>query len=361
MNDHQSTIITLFSSDATVQYVKDIFSVLSLPRGSQFQFRYQNNYIDPRISHLFSNNNRNQNIKAIVAFRSSSFTTPDKRFYIPIRWVRIQSIIQISNGYTVNFETDSYPSYLSDFRSVSTSFEKLNESAQHFFQQPGANAYAVWGEALSVVRLEDEVDRDSENWFEIVRRLTLIPEYKDYHFFKCSPLYTEKFDSDYGNYEKRYCEKKGYFTEFIEGRCVNIDIEYYSENYDRSKKRQIDVLIDESILSKAKGLRTILQSRYGSIKLGLQSKRVRNNTITEIVINTNSSVADELQTEIIFPVVIKKNELYKFIKAVITSVGALFVALPGIIGTNLNLSLNILFAGLGVVVLGINNYWESKE
>ena len=358
--NNQSTIITLFSSDSTVQYIKDIFSVLSLPRGSVFQFRYQSNYIDPRIRGIF-NNNDNLNLKALIAFRSKASSSDDQCFCVPIRWVKIKSIIQISNGYTVNFEINGYPSYTSDFRNKSTSFQGINESAKLFFHQMGNNDYAVWGESLAIVNLDDEADRDSENWFEIVRRLTLLPDYKDYHFLKCSSPYMEKINNEMGTYEKIKCNVENNFTQFIEEKCVYIDVEYYSANYDQSKKRQIEVFVDENILSKAKGLRTTLQSRYGTIKLGLQSKKVTNKTITEVVINTNSSIPDELQTEITFPVIVIKNKIHKILKAIITSIGALLVAMPGIINDSLDIGWNILIAGLGVFVLGINNYWESKE
>lgn len=359
--NNQIPIITLFSSDSTVQYIKDIFSVLSLPRGSVFQFRYLNNYVDPRAKALFSSNKKNLNIKALVAFRSSSSTQEDSRFYIPIRWVKIYSVVQISNGYTVNFEIEGYPAYTPDFSNKSTTFQEINKNAKTFFQTYNSNDFAVWGEALSIVKLDDDINRDGENWFEIVRRLTLLPDYKEYCFFKCSSPYIEKTNNYNGEYEKCECIKNGNLTQFIEGKCVNIDVEYYSESYDKNKKRSIDILIDETVLSKAKGLHAVMQSRYGTLKIGLQPKKVSNNTITEVVINTSSSDINELGTEIVFPVVISKNRLHKIVKATITAVGALLVALPGIIGDNIHIGWNIIFAGTGVLVLGINNYWESKE
>lgn len=357
--NNQSTIITLFSSNATVQYTKDIFSVLSLPRGSIFQFRYQSNYIDPRVRGIFDNN-ENLNVRALIAFRSNSTAPDDNWFYIPIRWVKIKSIVQISNGYTVNFEINGYPSYTPDFRNKSNTFKEINECAKDFFHNMGKNDYAVWGEALTIVNLDDEEDRDSENWFEIVHKLTLLPDYKDYYFLKCSSPYVENINNN-AICQKEKCSIKNKFTQFVEGRCVYIDIEYYAENYDPSIKRQIDVYVDENILSKVKGLRTNLQSRYGTIKLGLQSKKVMNKTLTEVVINTNSSTSDELQTEITFPIVVIKNKIHRVWKSIITSIGALLIALPGIINDSLNIGWNILIASLGILVLGINNYWESKE
>ena len=53
MNERKQ-IITLFSSESTARYIKDVFSVLALPRGSVFQFRYDTQYIDPRLLTMFS-------------------------------------------------------------------------------------------------------------------------------------------------------------------------------------------------------------------------------------------------------------------------------------------------------------------
>ena len=50
-----NNILTLFSSDSTVQYTKDVFSVLSLPRDSIFQFRYQTQYVDDAVKTIFEN------------------------------------------------------------------------------------------------------------------------------------------------------------------------------------------------------------------------------------------------------------------------------------------------------------------
>lgn len=356
-----NTIITLFSSNATVQYVKDVFSVLSLPRGSLFQFRYQHNYLDPRTMAFFSNSSKKMNSRALVVFKSKYNSPVDNSFCIPIRWVRIKSISQIPNGYAVYFELDGYPKLTSEFRNQSATFQGLNQNAQSIFQQMGNNDYSVWGESLSIVSLEDEPRRDGENWLEIVRKLALVPGYNDYHFLKCSPFYIDELDFNTGNHQKVNCAKNQHLTEFVEGRCVNVDIEYYSANYNSSKKRQVELLVDSNVLSKSKGLRTTLQSRYGTIKIGLQSKIVANHTISEVIVSTVSSAVDELGTELVFPIVVVKNKASKLVKAIITGVGALLVALPGIIGDSLDVGWNILIAIAGALVLGINNYRESKE
>lgn len=358
--NNQNTIVTLFSSNSTDQYIKDIFSVLALPRGSFFEFRYEKKYIDTRVTALLQGAKK-LNIKALVAFRSSHNSPPENCFCIPIRWVRIDSVENISNGYSITFEIEDYPVLNHDFRSDISTYEKLSENAYDFFCNCQTQNYAVWGETLPIVSLtESSTNREQESWFEIVKKINLIPDYSDYHFFKCSNFYTEKIDKK-GNYIKNECTQKEHLTRVTEGTCVYVDIEYYSNCHITTQKRNITVSLDENAFSQAKGLHNSIQSRYGFLKFAFQPKMVSNNTITEIALYSTSSLTSEIPTEIIFPIILVKNKTYSIVKSAITALGALLVASPGIIGDKLHIGWNILIAGMGVLTIGINNYFESKE
>ena len=195
----------------------------------------------------------------------------------------------------------------------------------------------------------------------ISKYISLIPEYSTYHLLKCSSPYVEKWDTTKEIGKKEDCEKRGVLTEIVEGKCVSIDVEYFSEKYNPDQQRKIEVFVDENVLSRSRGLRTSLQSRYGSIKLSFQPKTVANNTISEIVINTSNFAGSELQTEVTFPVIIVKNRAYKLFKALLSAIGALFIALPGIIGDNQSYKRNIVLALIGIIIVGICSYWESRE
>lgn len=171
----------------------------------------------------------------------------------------------------------------------------------------------------------------------------------------------QKIDNQTYMTTKAWCEIKDNCIVVIEGVPVYIDIEYFAATYTRTMKRKIDVLVNDKVLNRTNGLLTTLQSRYGTKKIGFQPQKVANNTITELVITTKNTLNDELLTELIFSVIVQKDKKYRLLKAIVMSIGALFVALPGITGDSLQLIWNILFAGLGVLVLGIGSYWESKE
>lgn len=357
-----NNILTLFSSDSTVQYTKDVFSVLSLPRGSIFQFRYQSQYVDDAVKTIFENEKKGTGYRVLIAFRSNANTAEDGMFILPIRWAVITSVKLFSDVYSVYFKLTGYPTFTHAFKNRVSDYSKINDYAKNYFQSHNKDI-AVHSVPLDAVEIRnnDDVERDTENWRSIVEAFTKIPSYSECYFLKCSSLYTEIFNSK--NEQKTIVNCPiidGHFV-LTEGQCTNLNIEYYSSIYDRTRIQKIEVLVDENVVRKVRGMRTLFQSRYGCITLGFQSQSNSNNTISEISIHTEGMPANVIQTDAVFPIITQKNKLYKIKKSIIMGLGAALVALPGIIGNNINVVWNIVLAILGVLILGINNYWESKE
>lgn len=361
----QNNILTLFSSDSTIQYTKDIFSVLSLPRECIFQFRYQSQHVENSVKSFFQIEEKAIGCRVLIAFRSNSSCEDEKEFIIPIRWAEITSVKLFSDVYSVFFKLMGYPTFTQDYKNTVSCFEQINTYSKNFFQRHD-KVIAVHPFPLDAVELRDEKERDDENWRSIVEAMTKIPTYNNSYFLKSSPLYIEKHDSKKQIVKKNCSMVSGRFV-LVEGQCINVDIEYYSANYNRAKKQQIEVLVDDNVIRKVKGLRRIFQSRYGCFTLGFQSQKNTNNTFSEICMYTvddlenNNSQYDEIQTDIVFPVITQKNKSYKIKKSLIMFLGASLVALPGILGDAIDITWNIVLAIGGALVLGINNYWESKE
>ena len=360
-------ILTLFSSDHTKQYEKDVFSVLSLPRGCKFQFRYEKNYVEDSVKAIFTNNRDLSKYRALVAFRSSSDTQFPKSFIIPIRWVRIDSIESISNGgWAVYFITEGYPKFTYEFSNIST-MEQLSTSAESIFNSlgNGNRDLAVLSHAINLVDLDmnkSSEERDRENWFDIIKSISIIDKYKKMHFLKCSKFYTLQTDSNQ-TLTRVYNNSNNFNIEMVEKKPSYIDVEYYSLEYDNAKNDELVVLINDKIINKTNGLRNALDSRYGTKTIGFQPQSVPHYTYTEIVISTKGSNDDlnTVNTELSFPIVVEKNKVYRGLKAFMMAVGGLFVALPGIVQTSVTLNWNIGFAAIGALILGITSYWESKE
>lgn len=336
--------------------------MLSLPRNSIFQFRYQAQYVDDAVKTVFENDKGYTGHRVLIAFRSSANTAEDDMFILPIRWAVITSVKLFSDVYSVYFKLTGYPTFTHAFKSSVSDYSKINEYAKNYFQTHNKDI-AVHSVPLDAVEIRncDDIERDTENWRSIVEAFTKIPTYSDCYFLKCSSLYTEKFKSRKKQKTIVNCPiKDGHFI-LTEGQCTNLNIEYYSSIYDRQRVQKIEVLVDENVVRKVKGMRTLFQSRYGCVTLGFQSQNNSNNTVSEICIRTESIPANVIQTDAVFPIITQKNEAYKIKKSIIMGIGAALVALPGIIGDTIHVAWNIALAILGVLILGINNYWESKE
>ena len=350
-------MITLFASDARLQYTKDVFSVLALPRGSSFQFRYESRYIEPNAKELLKEG-KIDNLKAIVAFKSTFQADRTKSFCVPIRFVTIVSVSCTADVYKINYVVDGYPSVSSDYRV--NSFSDINKYAVEIFDKFEQKDYTVCYDMLPKIELADQVETDDKDWREICRMMSMIPEYKSYHFIKCSLPYINTLN-DAGSGEKKYLSKKGIYYKFVENKCINIDVDYYAEQYDPNKVTGIEVVIDEKILGKTKGLKTTFLSRYGTKKVGFQTLKTPNNSISEIVINATSTNDNEIDTELIYPIIICKEQGSIVLRVVLAAVGALFISLPGIIKDILPLHFSILSAVLGIILVGITNLIAAKE
>ena len=320
-------------------------------------------YIVRELLSDFSAMDNLKNKKALIAFRSANTAKKEDAFIIPIRWGTIKEVNEITNGYTVDFVIDGYPNYTQEFRNACSNFATINDVAvKCLYSADDRNDFAVWNGTLESVTSngDNPADRDNELWTQIVSAITKIPRYSQMLFIRCSNFYTEYIDES-NNIINNNCNKAGRFYELIEGKCSYVDIEYYSSSYDKSISREIKAYIDENKISKAKGLRTIIESRYGKITLGFQPHKVPNHTVSEIVISSMSDKKDELSTDITYPIIINKDRKYKFVKSFIMVIGAIMVAMPGVLGDSISVLWNIGLASAGAIILGVNTYWESKE
>lgn len=356
--DNNKVIITLFSSDATVQYTKDIFSVLALPRGSSFRFRYESRYIDPNVIPLLETG-KELTIRSLIAFRHAH--NPDDNshdFFIPARLAIIKSAEKMAGGLIINFVASGYPCFQEDHRV--TDLKSLGERAKQVFDSERLAPYAVWGKSMPGVDMSNDPARDEENWREICKAISLLPGYDSCHFLKCTAPYSEEWDAATGRSIRNESHLSRGVFQLTEGRSFIIDVEYYEKSYDRKQNRNIDVILDDNVLTRTRGMSTLMQSRYGSVKLGFRPKTVESNTVSEILIRTKGATSGAFETEVPFPVVIIKSKGRRVVKTLLPTFGALLIALPGILTDAIPLTVNVLFGSVGVIVVGISNYMSSR-
>ena len=343
MDRYKNTSITLFSSDSTVKYTKDVFNVLALPQNGIYQFRYEDKYVETSVKDKFRNDYKG--LWALVAFRSNSSVPEDERFFVPVRWVEIVAIDYVANFYTVTFRAKEYPKFSNDFD------EKCHDFAKEFFSTTREhNLLAVREGTLAIVDSNFKGD-DKDNWLKIAKTISLIPGYGNNYFLKCSPIYIN---------QNKFCNIENELTVLEEGKYVYLKVDYYQKNYNSQMSGKINIITDSNAINVASGIGTELESRYDSVKLGFQAKKVMNNSISEINIHTTNNNSSNVQTKIIIPIKIVKNRKSKFVESLFMGIGAFCVGLPGILETSVGVGTKVVVSLLGVLILGVNNYIETK-
>ncbi len=343
-------LLTLFSSESTIKYIKDIFCVLALPRDAEYQFRYETRHVQNSVRAIFSSSNC-RGTRALVAFRSKNTEALDKRFVIPIRWVEIIDVIFVADFYTVKFKVKCFPSFSNDFRDQCHSFQQINAFAREILKDDSINDLAVINNVLSIVGdHNDDKNRDSEYWRNIVSALSLVPQYGNYYFLRCSPFLFA---------DERLCDFRDNITTLEEGICVYLQIEFYQRKYDNADDSKIEVILDNNIISQSSGLKTRMETRYDSVKVGFQPKITINGTISEVIICTSGST-NRNQTEITLPIRIVKRKYSRVLKAIVMTVGACLVGLPGLFPDTIDVSWKILLAFSGAALMGVNYFMDSR-
>ncbi|KAI4452198.1 hypothetical protein C823_006780 [Eubacterium plexicaudatum ASF492] len=344
--DGSNVYFTLFSSDSTIKYKKDILNVLAAPENGIYHFRYEDKYVQSDAQTMFQNWSHFR--MAIVAFRSGSNANEDEQFIVPIRWVEIIETELVADFYTITFRIKKYPRFSTDFENNSHQFSGINEKAKNYFEISREHKeLSVRKELLPYVNPDYKQENDS-NWLKIVKALSLIHGYDNFHFLRCSPLCVAS----------KKCGMQNEFTILEESKYTYLKVDYYQSSYDPGINGKIHVDVNPDFITVASGIGNELESRYDSVKISFQAKKSMNNSLSEINIYTTGL---QLETKINIPVKIVKNKSSKFFHALIMALGAFVVGLPGILENNIEWGYKVIISLAGAMIMIVSNYIETKE
>ena len=88
---NKKMVLTLFSSDSSQQYKKDVLNVIAAPYNSEYRFRYKKEYIEENVESYLSDKSAN-NKRAIIVYRTNSDKSEVDPFMVPVRWCKIKKI-----------------------------------------------------------------------------------------------------------------------------------------------------------------------------------------------------------------------------------------------------------------------------
>lgn len=125
--------LTLFTSDSRLRYASDVLSVLALPDGFAFHFRYDSRHI--------STDNRREiegtgapGTKILIAFKDENGAKDGSPYIVPLRWAILNSVEPMPDFFVFNFTLSGYPAFVKEFTGGKESL--VQECARYVSELP---------------------------------------------------------------------------------------------------------------------------------------------------------------------------------------------------------------------------------
>ena len=310
--------LTLFSSDSSGQYKKDIYNVIAAPYNSEYRFRYRTQYVDP-ILHEQLKGNTLKTSRALVVFRTNSDKANVDPFMVPIRWVKIKNTYYNNEICIIDFVINEYPEFKQAFKEASVSKEQNTKYSRHFFEQEGRNAKYVLNYVADIVsRTECDFDRQEALWISVIQALKHHPSFSNTSFFRTILPSSRK-----KTFAKSLVIKESQYKE--------IELWHFCSEETTSKTSEVEIQCDSNFINCVSGNKDRIECRYDRVNYGLQAIKAKNNLKTQIVFRV-FNVDDEqtrdydTETTIRIPVTLKRKCAKRLIRAFLTFLGSACIA-----------------------------------
>ena len=306
--------LTLFSSDSSGQYKKDIYNVIAAPYNSEYRFRYTTQYIEPSLFTQLKENTL-ANSKALIVFRRNSDKQGVNPFMVPIRWVTIKKSYLINEICIIDFVIKDYPEYNQAFKEASTSEEKNQKFSKAFFDEEGrCNKYVLGYIPNIVSRTKCDYERQEALWISIIQAL------KNYSAFSNTSFYRTLLPT----------KRKNKFAKSLiikESQYKEIEIWHYCSEESKSKISELEIQCDTNYINPVFGNKDRIECRYDRINYGFQAIKGKNNLKSQIVfriknIDENLTPDYSSETKISIPVILKRKWSKRIIRSILSVVGS---------------------------------------
>lgn len=305
--------ITLFSSDSSGQYKKDIYNVIAAPYNSEYRFRYRSQYIDPKL-HTALSENKLEGAKALIVFRTNSDKEDIEPFFVPIRWAVIKKSYFNNEICVIDFIIKTYPEFNQEYRSVTTSKESNSAFAKNVFTKEGINERYAIDYILNIVsRTEGDFDRQEDLWISIIGALKHHAPFANTSFFRTVlPSKNNSFAESLTLKESQYKE---------------IELWHFCSEESKSKISEVEIQCDLNYINPVFGNKDQIECRYDRVNYGFQAVKGKKNLKSQIVfritsLDDNREKDYNTETKICIPVVIKRKIVGKITRAVLSAFGS---------------------------------------
>ena len=241
--------ITLFSSDSSGQYKKDIYNVIAAPYNSEYRFRYTTQYIDPSLIAPLKDNTLAES-KALIVFRRNSDKKGVEPFMVPIRWATIKRSYLVNEICIIDFVINEYPEFNQKFKEASISEEENRKFSKNFFETDGRqNKYVLSYIPNIVSRTKYEYERQESSWISLIQALKNYSAFSDTSFFR-----TVLPNENKNDYAKSLVIKESEYKE--------IEIWHYSSEESKSKVSNLEIQCDANYITSVFGNTDRIECRY---------------------------------------------------------------------------------------------------
>ncbi len=346
--------LTLFSSDSSGQYKKDIYNVIAAPANSHYQFRYTKEYIDKKLISKLKDN-MFVGAKSLIVFRTNTDTSSKKPFLVPIRWAVIEKTELASEICVIDFVIKEYPVFNNTFAEAAISEEKNIEYSTEFFDEIGRHDRYVLDYIIDLVSLEKTEQSGQANaWLSIVNSLTNYSVFKKTSFFRT--VLPKEDESD------------GYLT-FNEKECKEVELWHHCAKEVPSKALKVFVQCDPNYINSIFGNEDRIECRYDRISHIFQAlktnKKIKSQITYRIYTLNNDNIDYTSETKIGIPVAFKNNNKKKLLQTFFSVIGsASLLAFSPLISKDIiefGSWLSLLLLGIGVIFPAISLLISSKE
>lgn len=312
---NKKMVLTLFSSDSSQQYKKDVLNVIAAPYNSEYRFRYKKEYIEENVESYLSDKSAN-NKRAIIVYRTNSDKSEVDPFMVPVRWCKIKKIDYENDICIITFVVKEYPQFSSDFLKASMSREANIKYTSDYFKEKNIDNYYVLPYAIKAVSLNSiKPQQDGSNWINIADALNKHETFSNTLFFQTS--LPTKINSSTLKI-KEHSQK----TVIISHYCCE-DIDNYNADLSIECNNDIIQPVTEKHLT--------LDCRYDKVPHIFEAKKSTGYSKTQIIFNIKSvnKPINEDETKIIIPVKTKRkwrNRLFKSIFSFLSVISLTLIA-----------------------------------
>jgi hypothetical protein len=331
--------LLLLASNARRKYSEDILSVLAMPEGSIVRFRYDQKYVSADVQRAAKDVVDTDGLVGFVADTGS-----DHPFLLPIRYVSVVSVECPGRVFVFNLRIGGYPA-LDDGKVAPDELTKKSyEQLKQLWPNRAEEFKPVQSSPPSLgARPSSEAAR---NWEVIAERLAWHDTFKSSYFLRVDPLTTLKND------DELTFDDEGRLK-LVDGQSLRVRTVFYSDDYAPTAKQSLSCSTDDKFVRVSSDAVYDVALRYDLVEFWLHPSTLNYGTVSTVKIKLENS--DEASTSVAayvgLPVIVRRSRPKLAIRAAVTSLGALLVALPAILGTGSSLGLRLVSALFGASIL----------